>query len=84
MARRFYADACSGLDAAIAARAVRHGNQDELNAAVAVARWTSSGETGQRVLGRKDPRLSPLVAATLALHGLTLPPRFTGGWAMAL
>jgi hypothetical protein len=35
---------------------LRHGNQPELNAAVAAARWSSSGEAGQRVLSRKDPR----------------------------
>ncbi len=80
VSRRFYADACSTLDAAVTARAVRHGNQPELNAAVAVARWSSSGDAGQRVLSRKDPRVPPLVATALALHGLTLPPRNTGAW----
>jgi hypothetical protein len=59
---------------------VRHGNQPELNAAVDVARWSTSGDAGQRVLSRKDPRVSPLVAASLALHGLTIAPRNTGGW----
>ncbi len=78
--RRFYADACSTLDAAVSARSLRHGNQPELNAAVAVARWSSSGDAGQRVLSRKDPRVSRLVATALALHGLTLPPRNTGAW----
>jgi phage terminase large subunit-like protein len=78
--RRFYADACSALDAAVSARSVRHGNQPELNAAVAVARWSSSGDAGHRVLSRKDPRVSGLVAAALALHGLTLPRPSTGGW----
>lgn len=71
VSRRFFADACSTLDAAVAARTVGHGNQAELNAAVAAARWSSSGEAGQRVLSRKDPRVSPLVAAALALHGLS-------------
>ncbi len=80
VSRRFYADACSTLDAAVSARSLRHGNQPELNAAVAVARWSSSGDAGQRVLSRKDPRVSPLVAAALALHGLTLPARNTGAW----
>jgi phage terminase large subunit-like protein len=84
VARRFYVDACSALDAAVAARSVRHGNQPELNAAVAVARWSTSGEAGQRVLSRKDPRVSGLVAAALALHGLTLPPPNTGGMVMFL
>ncbi len=36
--RRFYADAYSALDATVSARSLRHGNQPELNAAVAVAR----------------------------------------------
>ena len=66
------------------ARSVRHGNQPELNAAVGVARWSSSGDAGQRVLSRKDPGVSGLVAATLALHGLTPQPRDTGGWVMFL
>ncbi len=43
-------------------------------------RETTSGDAGQRVLSRKDPRVSGLVAAALALHGLTLSPRNTGGW----
>ncbi len=80
VSRRFYADACSALDAAVSARSLRHGNQPELNAAVAVARWSSSGDAGRRVLSRKDPRVSPLVAAALALHGLSLPPRNRGSW----
>lgn len=70
VARRFYVEACAALDAAVSARALRHGNQEELNAAVAAARWSTSGEAGQRTLSRKDPRVSPLVAAALALHGL--------------
>jgi hypothetical protein len=84
VARRFYADACSALDAAVAARKVRHGAHEPLDAAVAVARWSSSGEAGQRVLSRKDPRVSPLVASALAVHGLTLPKPNTGGWAIFL
>lgn len=83
VARRFFADACSTLDAEATARTLRHGNQPELNAAVSVARWSSSGEAGQRVLSRKDPRVSPLVAAALALHGLNSRPT-SGGWAVAL
>lgn len=41
-----------------------------MNEAVAVARWAPSGEAGQRLLARKDPKVSPLVAAALALHGV--------------
>ncbi len=44
------------------ARRVRHANQPELVAAVPVARWAASGDAGQRVLSRKDPRVSALVA----------------------
>jgi len=80
VSRRFYVESCAALDAAVAARKVRHGDEDELNAAVAAARWSTSGEAGQRVLSRRDPRVSPLVAAALALHALTLPPPVTGGW----
>ena len=50
-----------------------------LNDAAAVARWSTSGDAGQRVLARHDPRVSPLVAATLARHGLTRPPPIEGG-----
>ncbi len=82
--RRFYADACSALDAAVTARQVRHGNQPELNAAVAAARWSTYGDTGQRVLSRKDPRVSALVAAALALHGLSAPAPARGGWMVGL
>lgn len=75
------ADACSALDAAVTGRTERHGNQDPLNTAVAAARWSASDEAGQRVLSRKDPRVSPLVAAALTLHGLAaVPPKPTGSW----
>lgn len=80
VSRQFYVEACAALDAAITARQVRHGGQPELTTAVAAARWSSRGEAGQRVLSRKDPRVSGLVAAVLALHGLTLPKPSTGGW----
>ena len=82
--RRFYADACSALDAAVTARSVRHGNQPEMNAAVGVARWSTSGDAGQRVLSRKDARVSPLVASALALHGLSLQPKNLGGWMVGI
>jgi len=66
--RRFYAEACAALDAAVSAGKVRHDNSWPLTEAVAVARWAPSGEAGQRLLARKDPKVSPLVAAALALH----------------
>lgn len=83
VSRRFFYDACSTLDAAVSSAGLRHGNQPALNESVTAARWSSSGDAGQRVLARKDPRVSPLVAAALALHGLTMAPT-TGGWMVAL
>ncbi len=68
--RRFYPEACAALDAAITAGTVRHDDLYPLNDAVAVARWSTSGEAGQRLLSRRDPKVSPLVAAALALHGV--------------
>ncbi len=59
-------------------------NQPELNAAVAAARWSTYGDTGQRVLSRKDPRVSALVAAALAVHGLSTPAPARGGWMVGL
>ena len=56
-------------------RQLRHDDQGELNGAVAVARWPTSGSDGQRVFVRKDPRVSPLVAAALALHNTNKPKR---------
>jgi phage terminase large subunit-like protein len=82
--RRFYVEGCSALDAAIAARRVRHGNQPALNEAVAAAQWSTTGDTGQRVLSRKTAQASPLVAAVLALHGRSLPAPSRGGWFLAI
>jgi hypothetical protein len=39
-----------------------------------------SGDAGQQVFSRRNPRVSGLVAATLALHGLSRPPPIMGGW----
>ncbi len=50
----------------------------------AAARWSTSGDAGQRVLSRKDPRVSPLVAATLALHAMTIPAPIRGAWMVGL
>lgn len=66
MTRRHFVDACSALEAADSGRSLRHGNQLDLNNGVAVARWASSGDAGQRALSRKDPAVLPLVA--VALH----------------
>lgn len=82
--RRFYADACSAFDAAVTAGTLRHGNHRPLDAAVAVATWRHTGEAG-RVLSRKNPAVSPLVAAVLALHAAAAPaPTYATGWVMSL
>jgi hypothetical protein len=79
VSRAHFVDSGSTFDAAVNARTVRHGNQAPLNDAVALGQWASTGEAGRRVLVRKDPRVSPLVAGVMALHGLTTAP-VTGGW----
>ncbi len=80
VSRRFYSDACGALDAAVTARTIRHGDEPPVRAAVDVARWSAQADTGQRVLSRRDPRVSPLVAVALALHGVasTVPKRRPG------
>lgn len=52
------------------AKVLADGDQPELTNAVVAARWSSRGEAGQRVMSRKDPRVSGPVAAALA----ALPP----------
>lgn len=64
------AQAHNGLADAVGARTVRHGNEPALNTAVRAARWKPAGDS--RVLDRKGSTdISPLVAAALALHGLS-------------
>jgi hypothetical protein len=61
---------------------IRHGNEPALNTAVRAAKWRHVNET--RVLGRKgETDISPLIAASLALYGLTTAPA-TGGWMVSL
>jgi phage terminase large subunit-like protein len=64
--------ACGGSYDAVMAGAVRHLNQRELNLALSVARKRRIGDGGFGWF-RKDSEsdISPLVAATLALWGLT-------------
>jgi phage terminase large subunit-like protein len=72
------AAADNGLASAIGAGVVRHGNQPALNVAVREARWRAT--TSSRVLDQKGSAdISPLVAASLAVHGLTSAPE-RGGW----
>ena len=57
---------------------VRHGNEPALNTAVRAARWRQVNET--RVLDRKgETDISPLIAAALAVHGVTTAPT-SSGW----
>jgi phage terminase large subunit-like protein len=75
------AKADNALSDAVEAAAVRHGNESALNTAVRASRWKPAGET--RVLDRKGSLdISPLRAASLALHGLTTTS--TGGQVLFL
>jgi hypothetical protein len=65
------AKAHNGLSDAVLAGTVRHGNEAALNTAVRGARWKPQSDT--RVLDRKgNVDISPLVAAALAMHGLSM------------
>lgn len=65
----------------VAAGTVRHGNQPALNTAVRAAQWKASGDS--RVLDQKGTTdISPLVAAAVAVHGLTSAP--ASGWMVSL
>lgn len=74
-----FATACGKVEDLLSARAIRHGNQPELNDAVRAARWRSVGTSGERAFQLKDAvGVGPLAAATRALYGLlfteTAPP----------
>jgi hypothetical protein len=72
------AKADNNLARAVEAGTLRHGNEPALNTAVRSARWRPMGDT--RVLDAKGAAdISPLRAASLAVHGLTTAPA-TGGW----
>lgn len=63
----------NGLADAVEAGTLRHGNEPALNTAVRGARWKNKGDT--RVLNpRGDIDISPLRAAALAVHGLSIAP----------
>ncbi len=75
------AKAHNALSDGVAAGTLRHGNENALNTAVRAARWRPMGDT--RVLDRKGSTdISPLVAASLAVHALTTTP--TGGQVLFL
>ena len=64
------AQAHNALSDAVLARAVSHGNEPALNTSVRAALWRPSGDT--RILERKGSAdISPLVAAALAMSGVT-------------
>lgn len=76
------AQAHNALADAVEAGTVRHGNEPALNTAVRAAQWKPQGDS--RVLDRKGSAdISPLVAAALAVHGLTTPPS-SGGWMVSV
>lgn len=61
----------ASLDDAITAGLIRHPNELALNVAVRGAKWRKSGDG--RVLDRKGTlEISPVVAAALAVHGLSV------------
>lgn len=67
------AKAHNAFSDAVTAGTVRHRNEAALNTSVRAARWRPLGDT--RVLDRKGAAdISPLIAAALALHGLTSAP----------
>ncbi len=73
-----YVIACGDFYDAADSRRLAHTDQPELNAAVAAARKRTVGDAW--AWSRKDATdISPLVAVTLALHGLTSAAS-TGGW----
>lgn len=71
----------TGLDDAVTAGTVHHGNDAALNTAVRAARWRAIGDT--RMFDRKgNADISPLDAAALARHWHLNAP--TGGWALSI
>lgn len=68
---------------AVAAATLRHGNEGSLTESVRRSMWRDSGDT--RLLDRRKATsdISPLIAAALAVHGLTTK-KSTGGWVMSL
>lgn len=67
-----FATACGQLEDRIRAGSLRHGNQDELTAAVRIAKWRPVGTAGERAFKLKDAAgVGPVAALVRALHGLT-------------
>lgn len=76
------AQADNELSDRIVAGTVRHGNQPALNTAIRAAKWKPSGDTRVLVPG-SSADISPVIAAALAVHGLTTTPA-SGGWMVGL
>lgn len=68
-----FASACGRFEDLFRDGALRHGNQDALNAAVRVAQFRKFGTAGERSLQLASaPGVGPLAAAIRALHGLMI------------
>ena len=70
-----FATACGQLDDRISAGTIRHGNQTELNDAIALVTWRPVGTAGERAIRLKDaPGVGPAAAVARALAGLLARP----------
>jgi hypothetical protein len=70
-----FATACGQLNDRLAAGAIHHGNQQELNDSLRTARWRSVGTAGERAFQLKDaPGIGPLAAVVRALAGHLAKP----------
>lgn len=78
--RRAQADAV--LVDAVAGGQLRQRPDEALRTSVRAGTWKVSGDT-RRLSRRGAADISPLIAAALAMHGLTTRPT-SGGWAVAL
>lgn len=66
-----FAAAFGGFEDLVSEGEIRHGNQPELNEAVAKGHTRAYGTAGDRTLQMRDnPEVGPLVAVIRALHGL--------------
>jgi hypothetical protein len=61
-----FVQACADFEAAVLDGSLRHGGQDELNAAVTSAAWRTVGD--RRVISRKKADIPELEAAIIARH----------------
>jgi hypothetical protein len=73
---RDYKQACGAFLAALENDGLRHLDQESMNRSVAAADRRDVGHEGGWVWERPAVDISPLVAATLALSGVTAAPKF--------